>query len=112
MSEYKMSDVFVLPVSSCKGDLFNSKNPLSETRVCKFYNMNQFDAAKAAAHAINNHDRLTAQVEELKSLLELAGGMGFNTATSESSVTHRDYCKRAEELLTRIGEDNINIEGE
>ncbi len=67
MSELKMSDAFVLPVSSHKGDLFNSKNPIGDTRICKFFNMNQFESAKLAAHAINSHDKL---VEENKRLRE------------------------------------------
>ena len=74
MSDIKMSDVFVMPVSSSKGDLFNSKNPISDTRVCKFYNMNQFDAASAAAIAINSYDSnqelIAKQAEQIK-LLQL-----------------------------------------
>lgn len=74
MSDIKMSDVFVLPVSSNKGDLFNSKNTISDTRVCKFYNMNQFGAASAAAIAINSYDSnqelITKQAEQIK-LLQL-----------------------------------------
>ena len=69
MSEFKMSDVFVLPVSSNNGDLFNSKNPIGDTRICKFYNMNQFKASKAAAHAINSHDKLVEQVKLLREAL-------------------------------------------
>ena len=69
MSDIKMSDVFVLPVSSNKGDLFNSKNPISDTRICKFYNMNQFHASMAAAYAINSHDKLTEQNKMLRDAL-------------------------------------------
>jgi len=72
MSDIKMSDIFVLPVASHNGDLFNSKNPISDTRICKVYNMNQFKASKAAAHAINSHDKLTEQNKMLRDAIKTA----------------------------------------
>lgn len=68
--ELKMSDAFVLPVSNCKGDLFHSKNPLYETRFCKFFNMNQAQAATYTAHAINTHDQHIERIKELERALD------------------------------------------
>lgn len=69
MGNKKMSDVFALPVSSHKGDLFNSKNPISDTRICKFFSMQQFDMAETTAMAINQHDKLTEEKKMLREVL-------------------------------------------
>jgi hypothetical protein len=94
--KYKMSDVFDLPLNGIVAGI-NFKKIKSDFDD----GVTPFDAVD---YAVNNHDRLTEQVAELKALLELAGRMGFNVATSESSVTHRDYCKRVNEVLGSIGE--------
>ena len=69
-----MKDVFVLPVSRHMGDLFNSKNPISDTRFCKFFSMEQCKKAEAARQAINNHDALIEALRvtanELNSYIE------------------------------------------
>ncbi|PIY67144.1 hypothetical protein [Shewanella sp. CG_4_10_14_0_8_um_filter_42_13] len=94
MSEINMNDTFVLPVSSHKGDLFNSKNPISDTRVCKFFNMNQYQAAKAASIAINSYDAnqalITKQAEQVKVLRE-----ALTDLASAVFVNDRDFLKKS-----------------
>lgn len=58
---------------------------------------------RAICKAVNNHDRLTAQVEELKAMLE-------SIKLSESLTGDDVWYEEITELLTRIGEDYINIE--
>ena len=64
----KMSDVFNLPVKDVV-DVYGSVNILDALSECisdGYYD----DFEKSAAHAINNHDRLTYENERLKNALK------------------------------------------
>lgn len=63
MSEIKMGDVFELPVSSCDVNQYHIIGDESEFHAYA-------DGADAAVHAINNHDRLTAENEALREEVE------------------------------------------
>lgn len=112
--KHKMNDLLELPVScetNSQGDHY-----LIDAYGGAFGDMVTVDLDNAVAHAINNHDKLTAQVEELKlavaasnKALKLAK-VGLSYSDDCFAGEYAAKCKKTikinDELLTRIGEDN------
>lgn len=73
MRDIKMSDVFALPLHheidlGCIGFVVDDNKNAALT--CEdAYHVNRNTKAKAAAYAINNHDRLVEENEKLKAVL-------------------------------------------
>lgn len=106
--DIKMSDAFVLPVSRHNGDLFNSKNPITDTRFAKFFSMEQFKKAEYAAIAINNYDRLVAenerQAEQIKRLL-LEKTTRANIANTHVFIDSAEFNSLATFVMCNGGEN-------
>lgn len=87
MSEMKMSDMFELPVRASQLEVYGANSNPGITFE---------DIEKAAAHAINNHDRL---IEENKRLREALGN--YVMAVRKGSFSALEECyKESKKLLS------------
>ena len=88
MSEMKMSDMFELPVRASQLEVYGANSNPGITFE---------DIEKAAAHAINNHDKLTEQNAKLVEML--------NEIIKEADYSYAldvDLYDSANQLLTEI----------